>query len=80
MHIAFKKAGAVNQLIRLLSSNDDAIQLTATQALEALSASKHDFTTKQQQQPAKPVETNHGQLEELSSLLQKMEEHKENGL
>ncbi|KAI5440737.1 hypothetical protein KIW84_010273 [Lathyrus oleraceus] len=39
MHIAFKKAGAVNQLIRLLSSNDDAIQLTVTQALEALSAS-----------------------------------------
>ncbi|XP_050920173.1 receptor-like protein kinase [Lathyrus oleraceus] len=41
--------------------------------------SKHEFTTKQQQQPAKPVETNHGQLEELSSLLQKMEEHQENG-
>ncbi|KAI5394519.1 uncharacterized protein LOC127098424 isoform X2 [Lathyrus oleraceus] len=39
MRIAFKEAGAVNQLIRLLSSNDDAIQLAATQALEALSAS-----------------------------------------
>ncbi|CAK8570391.1 unnamed protein product [Lathyrus sativus] len=39
MRIAFKEAGAVNQLLRLLSSNDDAIQLAATQALEALSAS-----------------------------------------
>ncbi|KAI5446514.1 hypothetical protein KIW84_014379 [Lathyrus oleraceus] len=39
MRIAFKKAGAVNRLIWLLNSNDDAIRLTATQALEALSAS-----------------------------------------
>ncbi|KAI5446516.1 hypothetical protein KIW84_014381 [Lathyrus oleraceus] len=39
MRIAFKKAGAVNRLIWLLNSNDDAIRLTSTQALEALSAS-----------------------------------------
>ncbi|KAI5396631.1 hypothetical protein KIW84_062729 [Lathyrus oleraceus] len=43
MRIAFKKAGALNQLIWLLSSNDDAIQLTTTQALEALSASNMVF-------------------------------------
>ncbi|KAL5071014.1 hypothetical protein RYX36_021901 [Vicia faba] len=39
MRIAFKEAGAVKQLLRLLSCNDDAVQLAATQALERLSAS-----------------------------------------
>lgn len=38
MRIAFKEAGAVKQLLRLLSCNDDAVQLAATQALERLSA------------------------------------------
>ncbi|XP_058724467.1 uncharacterized protein LOC131595943 isoform X2 [Vicia villosa] len=39
MRIAFKEAGAVKQLLRLLSCHDDAVQLAATQALEKLSAS-----------------------------------------
>jgi hypothetical protein len=36
MRIAFKEAGAVNHLLRLLSSDDNAVQLAATQALEKL--------------------------------------------
>jgi hypothetical protein len=36
MRIAFKEAGAVNHLLRLLSSEDNAVQLAATQALEKL--------------------------------------------
>lgn len=39
MRIAFKEAGAVRHLVRLLSWNDNAVQLAATQALEKLSAS-----------------------------------------
>lgn len=39
MRIAFKEAGAVRHLVRLLSWNDHAVQLAATQALEKLSAS-----------------------------------------
>ncbi|KAK2399557.1 ARM repeat superfamily protein [Trifolium repens] len=39
MRIAFKEAGAVNHLLRLLSSDDNAVQLAATQALEKLAVS-----------------------------------------
>ncbi|XP_045813734.1 uncharacterized protein LOC123907468 isoform X2 [Trifolium pratense] len=39
MRIAFKEAGAVKHLLRLLSCDDNAVQLAATQALEKLSVS-----------------------------------------
>ena len=38
MRVAFKEAGAVRHLVRLLYCNDNAVQLAATQALEKLSA------------------------------------------
>ncbi|XP_028775496.1 uncharacterized protein LOC114732376 [Neltuma alba] len=39
MRIAFKEAGAVRHLVRLLNCDDDAVRLAVTQALERLSAS-----------------------------------------
>ncbi|KAI9082109.1 hypothetical protein K1719_035849 [Acacia pycnantha] len=39
MRIAFKEAGAVKHLVRLLNCDDDAVRLAVTQALERLSAS-----------------------------------------
>lgn len=38
MRIAFKEAGAIKHLIRLLTCDDNTVQLAATQALEKLSA------------------------------------------
>ncbi|XP_057445479.1 uncharacterized protein LOC130737670 [Lotus japonicus] len=40
MRIAFKEAGAIKHLIRLLTCDDNTVQLAATQALEKLSASQ----------------------------------------
>ncbi|XP_054810018.1 uncharacterized protein LOC129311654 isoform X2 [Prosopis cineraria] len=39
MRIAFKEAGAVKHLVRLLNCDDDAVRVAVTQALERLSAS-----------------------------------------
>ncbi|XP_047181621.1 uncharacterized protein LOC124848056 [Vigna umbellata] len=39
MRIAFREAGVIKHLIRLLNCDDDAVQLTVTQALERLSVS-----------------------------------------
>nr|KYP46933.1 hypothetical protein KK1_031415 [Cajanus cajan] len=39
LRIAFREAGAIKHLVRLLSCEDDAVQLAATQALERLSVS-----------------------------------------
>ncbi|KAK4261752.1 hypothetical protein QN277_004708 [Acacia crassicarpa] len=39
MRIAFKEAGAVKHLVRLLNCDDDAVRLAVTQALERLSTS-----------------------------------------
>ncbi|KAJ1425385.1 Armadillo-type fold [Sesbania bispinosa] len=39
MRIAFKEAGAIKHLVRLLTCDDNAVQIAVTQALERLSAS-----------------------------------------
>ncbi|XP_065637101.1 uncharacterized protein LOC112024245 isoform X2 [Quercus suber] len=41
IRVAFKEAGAIKHLVRLLGHNNDSVRLSATQALERLSSSNH---------------------------------------
>ncbi|XP_050275449.1 uncharacterized protein LOC126717654 isoform X4 [Quercus robur] len=41
IRVAFKEAGAIKHLVRLLGHNNDSVRLSATQALERLSISNH---------------------------------------